>query len=313
MQGGLFPVAKSENQQIAAIFAETADLLEIQSGDGFRVAAYRRAARLLDKLQLSARELWERGGRDGLETLPGIGPSLAASIEEFLGTGHCRTLDRLKGHTNPEDLFAKLPGIGETLAHRIHEELHIETLEEVEAAAYDGRLASVRGIGEHRAEMLKTYLAGRLANSTRRAAGARPLSARHDGHTRPPLGLLLWVDREYRSRAEEGRLHRIAPHRFNPTNQTWLPVWHYHRKGWHFTALFSNTARAHQLGKTRDWVVLVAEKEGHEEQFTVVTEYRGELHGLRVVRGLEEECHEFYARPLPDDVQAVHNLAEHNA
>lgn len=303
---------QSENQRISAIFDETAQLLEHQSADAFRIGAYRLAARLLEHRQLEVRELWNRGGRDGLETLPGIGASLAASIEEILNTGHCRTLDRLKGLANPEDLFRTLPGIGEILARRIHDQLHIETLEEMEAAAHDGRLAAVLGIGAQRAEVIKTYLAGRLATSTRRGARSRPPHTRHDGHASPPLSLLLWVDREYRSRAENEELPRIAPQRFNAAKRAWLPVWHCQHKGWSFTALFTNSARAHQLGKTRDWVVLVAEKDGHEEQFTVVTEYRGELHGLRVVRGLEEQCHEFYARPLSSDVAAVDALAEHS-
>jgi hypothetical protein len=56
------------------------------------------------------------------------------------------------------------------------------------------------------------------------------------------------------------------------------------------TALFSNTARAHALGRTHDWVVLFYERNGDEGQCTVVTETRGPLAGRRVVRGRESEC-----------------------
>lgn len=67
------------------------------------------------------------------------------------------------------------------------------------------------------------------------------------------------------------------------------------RGDWHFTALFSNTARAHDLGRTNDWVVLYFNADDHaERQRTVVTEQRGPLGGRRVVRGREQECRDYY-------------------
>jgi DNA polymerase (family X) len=73
-------------------------------------------------------------------------------------------------------------------------------------------------------------------------------------------------------------------------------VLHTERGGWHFTALYSNTARAHELGRVRDWVVLYAEDEHHDErQYTVVTAAGGPLAGRRVVRGREAECRDRYA------------------
>jgi hypothetical protein len=69
-----------------------------------------------------------------------------------------------------------------------------------------------------------------------------------------------------------------------------------HRGDWSFTALFSNTARAHEFGRTRDWVVLYFYDGAHVEgQRTVVTEARGRLAGMRVVRGREAECVAHYA------------------
>ena len=61
---------------------------------------------------------------------------------------------------------------------------------------------------------------------------------------------------------------------------------HTKRGDWHFTALFSNTARAHELGRTNDWVVIYYYDEDHREgQNTVVTETHGPRRGERVVRG----------------------------
>jgi putative hydrolase len=106
---------------------------------------------------------------------------------------------------------------------------------------------------------------------------------------------LLDVDREYREKAARRELRTIAPRRFNPGGEAWLPVLHARRGSWHFTALFSNTALAHQLGRTRDWVVVYFYDGDHvERQHTVVTEPRGELTGRRVVRGREGECLDYY-------------------
>jgi hypothetical protein len=187
--------------------------------------------------------------------------------------------------------------MGEVLAKRIHEQLGVETLEQLELAAHDGRLLTVRGMGPRRVAALQGLLAARLSRSTRRRAqpivspdaGALELDlfARPE---RPDVAVLLSVDTEYRRKARLGHLRRIAPHRFNPSGSAWLPVLHTERGEWSFQTMFSNTARAHQLGKTADWVVIYYGKDGHEDQVTVVTERRGDLAGKRVVRGRESEC-----------------------
>ena len=91
--------------------------------------------------------------------------------------------------------------------------------------------------------------------------------------------------------------HRgIAPKRFNPSGEAWLPVLHVRRGEWFFTVLFSNTQRAHDLGKTHDWVIIYLHTEHDPEaQWAVVTEARGPLEGRRVVRGWEGECIAHYA------------------
>ena len=104
------------------------------------------------------------------------------------------------------------------------------------------------------------------------------------------------MDREYRERAVAGDLIKIAPKRFNPKGEAWLPLLHTVRGAWHFTALYSNTARAHQLRRITDWVIIYFHKDGEPEgQRTVVTETRGEAAGRRIVRGREAECLRNYA------------------
>jgi putative hydrolase len=108
---------------------------------------------------------------------------------------------------------------------------------------------------------------------------------------------LLDVDREYRNKAATSRLRLIAPRRFNPTGEAWLPVLHTRRGTHQYTALYSNTARAHRAGTTKDWVVLYYDDSSGERQHTVITATRGPLRDRRVVAGREAECLAFYSRP----------------
>jgi putative hydrolase len=116
----------------------------------------------------------------------------------------------------------------------------------------------------------------------------------------PGVEVLLAIDREYREKAKAGELQRIAPRRMNPDGEAWLPVLHTRYGPWHFTALFSNTERAHEMHRTYDWVVVYfSDDDGEDGQATVVTERRGSLTGQRVVRGREPECARLYRSERP--------------
>jgi DNA polymerase (family X) len=278
----------TRNLQVAERLRQFADLLASQRANPFRVGAYRRAADTVAGLGRDVGDIHAGQGVAGLEALPGIGSSIAATIAELVRTGRSSQLERLRGSLDPEALFQTVPGIGPALARRIHDGLHADTLEALEVAAHDGSLEALSGVGPRRAAMVRAALAGMLA----RARPPRGGGAADDG---PDVALLLDVDREYREAADAGRLPTIAPRRFNPTGDSWLPVLHTERGPWHFSALFSNTARAHELGRTRDWVVIYFSADGaHEGQRTVVTETSGVLAGRRVVRGLEAACREHY-------------------
>jgi hypothetical protein len=224
-------------------------------------------------------------------------------------------LERLEGQISPEDLFTTVPGIGEELAKRIHSELHIETLEELELAAHGGRLEKVQGIGNRRVSAIRDSLEGILSRSSRRRARRlRHLDQARMGRREediPSIPTLMEVDDEYRRKAAEGKLRTISPRRFNPEGKAWLPVLHTDREGWQFTALFSNTARAHELNKTKDWVVIYYERDGHENQHTVVTESHGALKGRRVVRGRERECLVFHSSRLSGENEIAGEHASH--
>ena len=274
-----------DNTSVAQALRDYADLLEAQGDDGFRIRAYRKAADRIDLLRTPLGDILAKEGRQGLIALPAIGAGIATAIAEMLQTGRWSQLDRLRGELAPERLFQTLPGIGPILAERLAEEAHLESLEQLETALHDPG-ADLPGIGPRRRAALKAVLAQRLG---------RRLNKKVEQSSKPPVSLLLDADTLYRQKAAAGELRLIAPRRFNSDGRAWLPVLHAARAGWHLTLLFSNTAQAHRLGRTGDWVVVYFETDdGAEGRATIVTETRGPLEGRRVVRGREGACAAYY-------------------
>lgn len=264
------------NEDLHGKMERIAELLEAQHAAPFRINAYHRAAATVADLPDSISERFVEGGVVALEQLPAIGKSLASLIREYVRTGRISLLERLEGAVTTEEVLASVPGLGPVLAQRVHEVLGIETLEELECACADGRLEKLRGLGARRREAIAASLASKLS---RRPTG-------HD--RRPSVGALLSVDAEYRKAAADDELPRIAPRRLNPEGKAWLPILHTSREGWEMTALYSNTPRAHQLGRTTDWLVIHSEKNGERDQCTVVTE-RCPGGTRRTIRGREFE------------------------
>jgi hypothetical protein len=290
------------NSQIAEMLEHAADQLEVQAPEAnrYRTRAYRRAARAIREHPESVARLARRG-REAVMTVPQVGSGIAGAVEEYVTANRMGILERLESERSPEDAFAQVPGVGPTLSRRIYRELGIETLEELEIAAHDGRLEDVPGVGARRAETIRESLGTLLSRSARRrlqqverAVAKGPQAERGRLPQEPPVDMVLAVDQEYRNKAEAGALRTIAPRRFNPEGESWLPIYHTQRGDWSFTAMFSNTARAHEQHKTNDWVVLYYTQDTEEDQCTIVTQERGPLRGLRVIRGREPECRAFY-------------------
>lgn len=279
-----FPATRI-NADIARRFDAVASLLERQGANRFRVQAYRDGAATLRRLDYPVSDLHRREGLEGLERLPAIGPVLSRGIRDVLLTGRLPILDRLRGESDPITVLRSVPGIGPVMADRLLHELGIESLEDLEVAAHDGRLERVSGMGAKTVAGIRDCLATRLGRLR------TPIDIEHVSE--PPVAELLDVDAEYRWRVDRGELHRIAPRRFNPLHEAWLPIMHTLRGKCHYTVLFSNTARAHRAGRTRDWVVVYFD-DGRGHQATVITAQRGPLRGKRIVRGREEECEQLY-------------------
>ncbi len=283
------------NARVAAALSEAATILETQGANPFRVSAYRHAAETLEHLGRNIATAFALHGPEALTELPGIGTGIASAIAEMLLTGRWAQLERLRGNVDPIAVFRAVPGIGAELAERIHDTLHIDTLESLESALESGELRSVEGIGPRRELAIGAGLAPLLDRRRVRRpeppAGATEL---------PSVAMLLDVDREYRGMASLGRLKTIAPKHNNPGGEAWLPLLQTTRGPWHFTALYSNTDQAHRLGRTRDWVVIYFYDEQHlERQCTVVTENHGPMIARRVLRGRETECRQHYLATDP--------------
>ena len=275
------------NEDIAGRLDEVALILEEQGANRFRVQAYQHAATALRQMGRPAADIFAAEGIEGLEKIPGVGLSIARAIRDVLQHGKLAMLDRLRGEHDAIALLRSVPGIGKVLAWKLHDDLGIETLEELEAAAHDGRLETLAGLGAKRLAGVRDSLAHRLGRA-RTSTAPPPKSAE------PGVAELLDVDAEYRRAAAADALKKIAPRRCNASGEAWLPVLHTARGKRHYTALFSNTARAHDLHKTHDWVVLYCEGHGAEQQYTVITSEFGRLKGQRIVRGRETECEDYY-------------------
>ena len=135
-----------QNAEIAAMFDQAADLLEIEGENQFRVRAYRRAARTIEGLPQNVRSLI--AAHEDLSELPGIGKDLAGKIENIVSSGHFDLLDKLKKEL-PGDLgeMASLPGLGPKRIKLLYDKVKVRTLDDLRKAIQKGKLRGLHGFG----------------------------------------------------------------------------------------------------------------------------------------------------------------------
>lgn len=135
-----------QNAEIAAVFSEIADLLEIEGANPFRIRAYRNATRTIGDMGRSVQAMVAKGA--DLDRLPGIGTDLAARITEIVNTGRCGLLERLRKELPPAITeLLKVPGLGAKRVRTLHHELGVNTIEELHQAAAQGRVQAIPGFG----------------------------------------------------------------------------------------------------------------------------------------------------------------------
>lgn len=154
------------NADIAGIFEEIANLLEIQGANPFRIRAYRNAARIISELSQEAASLLEKG--KDLTQLPGIGEDLAGKIKEIVSTGHCSLLEKLRKELPPAITeLLKIPGLGPKRVRALYHDLDVQTVEQLYRAALDGRIRTLPGFGEKTEHNIRQAIEAH-ANQTQR-------------------------------------------------------------------------------------------------------------------------------------------------
>ncbi len=146
-----------ENQKISRIFQEIGDILELQGVNRFRYLSYHRASQTISNLQRDLRAIYEENPI-GLREIPGIGPALSDKIIEILETGQCKEHQTLlSGFSKGILELLTIRGLGPKKVKKFYDELGVDTLAKLKAAAETGQLAGLPGMGEKsQTEILKS-------------------------------------------------------------------------------------------------------------------------------------------------------------
>ncbi len=158
-----------KNFELAKLFSEMADLLEIQGESVFRIRAYQRAAQ---NLESHAEDVAAVAARGELAKIPGIGKDLAAKISEYLGVGKIADLEAMRKAV-PHGLLAILEvrGLGPKTARLLYDRLGVDSVEKLEALARSGEILQVPGIRERTRENILKGIATRKAGQSRMPVG----------------------------------------------------------------------------------------------------------------------------------------------
>lgn len=128
------------NKEIAKIFYDMADIMEVQGEIPFKVIAFRNGARTVEFLAEDINEVYKKGGREALDALPGIGSGIAERIEELLKTGKLREFEQLKHRiAAPTLLFMEIPGVGPKTAQKLYGTLRAQNVEELASLLKSGK------------------------------------------------------------------------------------------------------------------------------------------------------------------------------
>jgi DNA polymerase (family X) len=148
-----------KNKEIAGLFDRIADALEIKGESGFRIIAYRKAARILDDMTEDVEAV---AAEDRLDAVPGIGKGLADHIKEYLKTGGMKP-HRAAMKGIPETLLdlLEIQGLGGKTIHLMHEKLGVRNLGDLKRVIKNGSLAALYGMGEKKAENIRRGIEAR--------------------------------------------------------------------------------------------------------------------------------------------------------
>ncbi|HUS81357.1 MAG TPA: helix-hairpin-helix domain-containing protein, partial [Armatimonadota bacterium] len=189
------------NEQIAAVFDEIAELLQLEDENVFRIRSYERVAEAIRGLGTPLAEMREAGE---LESIPGVGKAIAAKIEELLDTGGLEFLEKLRSHY-PEGFLdmLRVPGLGPKRASMIYRELGVGNVDELRQAAEAGRIRELPGMGERSEAKLLEAIDTRAEGQERALLGeVLPLAEEVVGFLR---GLADVIEADYAGSVRRGR------------------------------------------------------------------------------------------------------------
>jgi DNA polymerase (family 10) len=142
------------NQSIAELIREIGEYLAMQNVP-FKPRAYAKAAQTLDGFEEDIAGIYKKGGIKALKEIPGVGSSIAATIEEYIKTGKVKYFDELKKETPVRlDQLARIEGLGPKSVKKLYEELGIKNLADLEKAAKAGKIAKLEGFGKKSEEKI---------------------------------------------------------------------------------------------------------------------------------------------------------------
>ncbi|NQE54358.1 hypothetical protein C5S29_12260 [ANME-1 cluster archaeon GoMg3.2] len=136
------------NLDMARIFDEIADILEVKGENSFKIRAYRRAARTIESLTQDLKVIAERGGVSELKKISGVGEGIAKKILEIAQTGDCKKHRELTQEVPSGVLeLLAIPRVGPKTIAKVHDELGICSIADLEEAAKSHKLEKLPGLG----------------------------------------------------------------------------------------------------------------------------------------------------------------------
>lgn len=145
------------NTEIAELFENMATLLEMKGDTVFKIRAYQRAARTISQLSFPLEQAVQDGA--DLKKIPGIGKAISEKTQEYLQTGRVEAYERLLAEL-PDGVLTlmTIPGIGSKTALLITQELGVSTVEGIEKAIHEGRVAALPRMGQHTADNILRHI-----------------------------------------------------------------------------------------------------------------------------------------------------------
>ena len=165
-----------DNDQIATVFNNIGDLLDLKGEVVFKTRAYKKAARAIEHHPTELSQIFREDGEEGLSKVPSVGQAINKKVQELLSTGKLEYYEKLKAEF-PEGVveLKDVPGVGPKTALKISRDLGVADLEGLEAALKEGAVAALPGLGEKAAANILRHLQT-LRTKDRRISLGRALS-----------------------------------------------------------------------------------------------------------------------------------------